>query len=103
MYGAFDDLETGNPVQVSSLERVEPDGVRVQVTWLYDELLSDGRVERTEVPMTFHMRGPEALSQLLSAAGYPSVEFFADDHRRPFWPGSDRIIACASLGQRDIG
>lgn len=98
LYGAFNDIETGNPVQVSSLERTESEGARIHVTWLYDELLPDGRVERTEVPMTFHMRAPEALSRLLSAAGFPSVEFFDDEQRHSYRPGSDRMIVFASIG-----
>lgn len=94
--GAFDDLETGNPVQVSSEEHADPDATRVHVTWLYDELFPDGRVERTEVPLTYHLRGPEVLTQLLSAAGYLAIEFYADYRRRAYHGGSNRIIACAS-------
>ncbi len=91
---AFEDLESGNPVQVSSLERV--DGPLVHVSWLYDELFPDGRVERTEIPVTYHLRGPDALSGLLSSAGFESIEFFADFQRSPYERGSPRIIASAS-------
>ena len=93
---AFEDLETGNPVQVSSQERVDPEGSRLHVTWLYDELLPDGRVERTEVPVTFHLRGPEALSRLFSGSGYQAIEYYADFQRRAYHPGSTRIIVSAS-------
>jgi SAM-dependent methyltransferase len=92
---AFDDLETGNPVQVSSTETA--DGSAVHVTWLYDELLPDGRVERTEIPMTYHLRGPDALSSLLSTAGYVSVEFYGDFQRGAYRRGSGRIIVSASV------
>jgi SAM-dependent methyltransferase len=92
---AFNDLEDGNPVQVSSLERA--DGPLVHVTWLYDELFPDGRVERTEIPVTYHLRGRDALSGLLSSAGFVSTDFFADFQWSPYERGSPRIIASASV------
>jgi SAM-dependent methyltransferase len=92
---AFDDLESGNPVQVSSLERA--DGSLIHVTWLYDELFPDGRVKRTEIPMTYHLRDPEAISGLLSSAGFESIEFFGNLQRSPWRRGSPRIIASASM------
>jgi SAM-dependent methyltransferase len=95
LLSAFDDIESGNPVQVSSKELV--DGQMVHVTWLYDELFPDGRVERTEIPMTYHLRGPDGISKLLSSAGYPSIDFYADYQRRPYKHGSPRIIASASM------
>lgn len=93
---AFEDMESGNPIQVSSREHAERQGSRLHVSWLYDELLPNGRVERTEIPVTYHLRGPEALTLLLSTAGYQAIEFYADSQRRPYRAGSARLIACAS-------
>jgi SAM-dependent methyltransferase len=92
---AFDDLETGNPVQVSSTETV--DGSVVHVTWLYDELLPNGKVERTEIPMTYYLRDPDELFDLLSTAGYHSVEFFGDFQHGAYQRHSDRIVVSASV------
>jgi SAM-dependent methyltransferase len=92
---AFDDLESGNPVQVSSKERFDPDGQQLLVTWLYDELFPDGRVKRTEIPVTYHLRGPEELLRLLLATGYQAIEFFADFLRRPYHRGAGRIVVSA--------
>jgi SAM-dependent methyltransferase len=91
---AFDDLESGNPVQVSSIEHA--DGPLVRVIWLYDELFPDGRVKRTEIPVTYHLRDPETISGLLLTAGFASRELFADFHRNPYEHGSSRIIVSAS-------
>lgn len=91
---AFDDLETGNPVQVSSIVRL--DGPLVHVNWFYDELFPDGRVERTEIPVTYHLRGPETISGLLNSAGFESFEFFGDFQGNPCERGSSRTIVSAS-------
>lgn len=91
---AFDDPESGNPIQVSSIERVE--GPMVHVRWFYDELFPDGRVERTEIPVTYHLRGPETISGLLLSVGFETIDFFGDFQRSPYGRPSSRIIVSST-------
>ncbi|OGO67511.1 MAG: hypothetical protein A2Z37_01130 [Chloroflexi bacterium RBG_19FT_COMBO_62_14] len=96
LLAAFLEPESGNAVQVSARDHIERSGARYRVTWLYDEMLADGRVARTEIPMTYHLREPELLSRLLGGAGYDTTEFYGDYQRTAYSRGSTRLIVVAS-------
>jgi len=96
LLAAFLEPESGNAVQVSARDHIESLGTPYQVTWLYDELLADGRVARTEIPMTYHLRQPELLSRLLGEAGYDRTEFYGDYQRTAYSLTSTRLIVVAS-------
>ena len=83
-------------MQVSARDHMEGSGARCHVTWLYDELMADGRVARTEIPMVYHLREPERLSRLLGKAGYDRTEFYGDYQRNAHSRGSTRLIVVAS-------
>jgi SAM-dependent methyltransferase len=95
---AYLEPESGNPVQVDASQRFDSDLQRVDVTWHYDELLDDGRVLRTDIAASYFLRGPERMTSLLDAAGFPQAEFHGDYDRAPFAPDSPRLLVVARAG-----
>jgi SAM-dependent methyltransferase len=95
---AYLEPETGNPIQVYASQQFDADSRRVDVIWHYDELLSDGRVLRTDIPTGYYLRAPERMRRLLEIGGFPKAEFYGDYDRTPFAPDSSRLIVVARAG-----
>lgn len=66
----------GEPVQVSSAWRRS--GECFKVTWHYDHLLPDGRVERLSAVVTHRLERLESYEQDLSHAGFQLVQVYGD-------------------------
>ena len=70
---------SGNPVQVSSLWRRSKD--TFTLTWLYDHLLPDGRVERTQVKVIHQLLSIDMYHDELKDAGMETRAMYGDfDH-----------------------
>jgi SAM-dependent methyltransferase len=80
---------TGNPVQVSSAWGRRPDSVTV--SWFYDHLLPDGKVERETVQVTHHLLNLDELARELTLAGF-EYEFYGDFEKRDYQPDSDTLL-----------
>ena len=92
---AFLDGQSGHPVQVTAVQRSDPQAGRVTVTWRYDELLPDGSVKSWTLPVPFYLRPPQAYARLLEGAGLRPQALHGGDRRRPLAPGDSRMIVVA--------
>lgn len=91
----FNHPQTNNPVQVSSLFLPETDGVRI--TWHYDHLLPDGRVERQSAH-TFHYHTPAAQHRAeLEKRGF-SVETYGDFAGGKYKSDAFYLVLIAKIG-----
>jgi SAM-dependent methyltransferase len=96
----FEDLESGNPVQVfADQEQVEQREFAVE--WHYDELLPDGKVDRTDVSIRYHLRDPKMMRSVLSQFNLVDVHFYGDYDFTAFESGSPRMLLCAKAGPPD--
>jgi len=93
---SFFEPQHGSPVQVYADQHVHPGQDQVDVLWHYDELLPDGRVQRYDYPITYHMRLPDVLEPMLQEAGFHGIRFFGGYNGQPFSSRSHRLIATAS-------
>ena len=91
----FEDPETGNPIQVSARQRMNPGNKAVAVSWFYDELLPDGLVSRHRFEATYHLRSPDLLIPLLAEAGFADVGLYGDYRFGDYDDSSKRLIAVA--------
>lgn len=90
--------ETGNPLQISAEQEASAEPPRVDVTWHYDELLPDGRVVRTDVSVSHHLRQPEQMRGMLASAGFPLIKFRGDYDNTPFVEDAPRLLIVAQAG-----
>ncbi len=91
---AFTHPQTGNPVQVSSsYHRTKK---RFHLTWYYDELLPDGRVERITSPVVQYLLPPQAYLEKLRQAGMAVEAQYGDFDKSGYSPDSPYLICIAS-------
>jgi SAM-dependent methyltransferase len=85
---------TGNPVQVSSAWRQTGDAFRL--SWVYDQLFPDGRLERMTVE-TVHYRIPadEAVGEI-STLGFRVMQVYGDYDASPYVSGSPNLVIVAA-------
>jgi SAM-dependent methyltransferase len=93
----FPDLETSHPIQVYARTR-RLGRERASVTWIYDELLPDGRVHRAEIPMTYQLRTRTDLRRMFREAEFTGVRFFGNYDLRAYTSSSPHLIALALAG-----
>jgi SAM-dependent methyltransferase len=85
--------QTGNPVQVSSSWRKTKS--IFQVTWIYDHLFPDGRVERLTAVTSHHLLPAEGYLDEIRTAGLEVVEVYGDFDRSPYQQVSPYLICVA--------
>jgi len=83
---------SGNPVQVYALEQPDIENQRIHVTWIFDELSPDGRVQRYPYEISYHLRSIEDTTSLIEGAGLRLKEIFGDYRFGPFGPASDEVL-----------
>ena len=93
----FLDPETGHRVMKLVASRIDWATQRQEVTYAYDELLDDGGVRRTVVPMTLRHVFRYELALLLDKAGYRLEALYSDYDLSPYGDGGPRMIAVAEL------
>ena len=84
---------TGNPVQVSSDWRLS--GNKFTVTWLYDHLFPDGRVERYKLEASHYLVSLDELLAEVQAAGMRIREMYGDFDCSAYAPGAPQLILLA--------
>jgi hypothetical protein len=85
----------GEPVQVSSAwERLAQS---LTITWHYDHLLPDGRVERVSTQVRHTLTPMETYLAELEAADLSLVECFGDFDRSPYTQEAPSLIFLAGL------
>jgi SAM-dependent methyltransferase len=85
---------TGDPVQVSSSWQRTPS--HFELTWYYDILHPDGRVERLASQVNHHLDPVETYLDELEAFGFNGHIIFGDYERAPFTFESPQLIILAS-------
>lgn len=83
-----------NPVQVSSSWRRTPR--HFSITWHYDHLLPDGRVERLSIQISHSLETPEAYLQELAQAGLQIISVYGDFDRSLYTSESPYLILVAA-------
>ncbi len=82
--------QTGNPVQVSSSWRRTKS--IFQVTWMYDHLFPNGRVERLTSVTSQHLLPADGYLDEIRAAGLDVVELYGDFDCSPYQQVSPYLI-----------
>lgn len=86
--------EDGEPVQVSSAwERA---GAAFTVTWHYDHLFPDGRVERLTMSTRHSLIKPDAYLEELDSMGLRVINVYGDFDKSPFTPEAPQLILLAA-------
>lgn len=86
--------QTGNPVQVSSSWRRT--GSTFYLTWIYDHLLSDGRVDRFSIETIHHILPVDGYLRDFRAAGLRIMGVYGDFDRSAYTNDSPTLIILAS-------
>lgn len=90
---AFPHPLDGEPVQVSSAWQRTADSF--QLTWYYDHLLPDGRVERLSVRVGHCLASFDELLAELQAVGLQEVEAWGDFQGTPYTPEAESLVLLA--------
>lgn len=93
----FLDPNTNRQIMKLVASRIDWFTQRQEVTYVYDELLEDGGVERTVMPMTLRYTFRYELALLLDRAGYRLETLYSDYDLGPYGDGGPRMIAVAQL------
>jgi SAM-dependent methyltransferase len=93
----FLDPDTQHPVMKLVASRVDWSTQLQEITYVYDELLEQGEVRRTVVPMTLRHIFRYELELLLDKAGYRLKALYSDYDLSPYGDGGPRMIAVAQL------
>jgi SAM-dependent methyltransferase len=86
--------QTGNPVQVSSSWRRTKHSFNV--TWIYDHLLPDGRVERQTIETAHLMTHEDTYIEEIQSAGMKITGVYGDFNRSAYTADSPQLILVAT-------
>ena len=89
----FRDEERQTTIQQFSSLRVDRVQQLGNITWIYDEIDSAGKVARTTIPMTLRYFFPNEIPMLLERAGLRLQHLWGDYDRSPFAENSPALIA----------
>ncbi len=87
--------ETGAIVQKFQSVRVSPVRQLLDVTYVYDRVFPDGRVERTVAPFQLRYVWPEEIPLLLERAGLQLEALYGTYELDPLDDGSPRLVVVA--------
>lgn len=93
----FFDPDSGHRIMKLVASRVDWATQRQEVTYVFDELLKDGSVKRTVVPMTLRHIFRYELELLLERADYSLEDLYGDYDLSSYGEGGPRMIAVARL------
>lgn len=86
---------TGNPVQVSSSWQRTKDTFRL--SWTYDQLFPDGKVERLTAQTIHHIQPEADYLAEIHDAGLEIMDLYGDFNRSPYTGKSPFLISVAKL------
>ena len=81
-----------NPVQVYAYEVLHGESNTLEVIWFFDELLPDGKVNRVQHDIIYHLRSLDETRNLLKSVALDIVNVYGDYQRGPYKATSDEII-----------
>lgn len=91
----FLEAQSGDPIQVSS--SWEHREGRVRMTWHYDKLSGDGRVQRVNLESVHHVRPAAAYLDDFHASGLTPAGIYGDFDRSQYTAESPFLIISAGL------
>lgn len=91
----FIEPETGHLVMQQSVSQLDRAAQLLYITWIYDEVTSDGTVKRTVAPLVLRYVFLSELKLLLAASGLELFEVHGDYDGSPYADGSPRMIVVA--------
>jgi SAM-dependent methyltransferase len=83
---------SGNPVQIYAVEKPDFENKIIHVTWAFDELSPDGRVQRYQYEISYHMRSIEDTRLLIDNAGLSLRRIFGDYRYGDYGSSSDEVL-----------
>ncbi len=83
-------------VQQFALLAVDRAAQLARITWLYDSLGPEGRLERAAVPLTLRYTFPGEMRLLLEKTGFALAHLYGDYARAPFADGAERMLVLAT-------
>lgn len=91
----FIEPETGHVVMQQSLSHIDRISQALHITWIYDEITSDGLMKRTLAPLTLRYVFFNELKLLLRLVGLSIVDIYGDYDFSPFEDGAPRMLVVA--------
>lgn len=92
------DPQTGATVIKQSSRTLDLARQRLEVTFIYDEIFTDGRLRRTIAPFRMRYLHRFEVELLLRLAGYELEQLYGSYELDPFRPDSERMIFVARRG-----
>jgi hypothetical protein len=83
---------SGNPVQVFAVEKPDWKKRVIDVTWAFDELFPEGKVQRTIKEISYHIRSMEDTLSLIKNMGLRCKGMYGDYQYGPIRTTSGEII-----------
>jgi len=94
--GTYHDPQTGERIDKFSTSALDSAEQRIETTFFYDRLRTDGTTARVAAPFTFRYLGRYELQLLLERVGFGEIAFYGSYNLEPFTAASDRMIAVAT-------
>lgn len=91
----FLEPETGHIVMQQSVSFLDRVSQLFKVTWIYDEITSDGTVKRTFAPIMLYYYFYSEMRLLLQQAGFEIEAVYGDVDYAPFEDGCERMVILA--------
>ncbi len=95
----FLDPESGHQILKFVASRVDWFRQRQEITYVFEELLENGTVQRTLAPMTLRYVFRYELELLLQQTGYQLETLYSDYDLSPYQDGGPRMLAVATPAQ----
>jgi SAM-dependent methyltransferase len=95
----FLDPENGHQILKFVASRVDWFRQRQEITYVFEELLENGTVQRTLAPMTLRYVFRYELELLLQQTGYQLETLYSDYDLSPYRDGGPRMLAVATPAQ----
>ncbi|NDJ51944.1 MAG: class I SAM-dependent methyltransferase [Chloroflexi bacterium] len=92
---SFSDPESGDLIMQQSIAEVDRAMQRMDITWVYDRMDAEGRLQRELIPMQFRYVMAAELKLLLSHVRLNQLELYGDYDFSPYHVDSPRLIALA--------
>jgi SAM-dependent methyltransferase len=92
----FNDPETGQPVFQQSLASLDRVTQIMDLTWIYDRMAPDGRINRLIVPLQIRYTFASEIELLLERTGWAGIECYGTYDFDPYEESSPRLFVVAT-------
>lgn len=95
MERTFIEPESGHMVMQQSVSYLDRTTQLLRVTWIYDEITSDGSVRRTFAPLVLYYYFFSEIKLLLAQTGFTVEAVYGDMDGSPYEDGCERMVVIA--------